>query len=123
MKIQNVRIIYFSNIHSYISICRLSEKISQELLFLLQDVQDQDLTCSFFNKVGGDLSSCSLNWEVLQYLLQQPSAQTITVNLRKNRFLQENIRRLLPFLQKIVFKRFLVCFLPFYQIQTSVYLI
>ena len=112
-----------SKIYSYISICRLSEKISQELLFLLQDVQDQDLTCSFFNKVGGDLSSCSLNWEVLHYLLQQPSAQTITVNLRKNRFSQQNIPRLLPFLEKIVFKRFLVCFSPFYQIQTSVYLI
>ncbi|XP_073351665.1 uncharacterized protein [Pagrus major] len=84
---------------------KLSEKISQELLFLLHDIQDKDLTCSFLSKVDGDLSSFSLNWEVLHYLLQQPSAQTITVNLRKNRFSQENIPRLLPFLDRIVFKR------------------
>ncbi|KAE8278537.1 Protein NLRC5 [Larimichthys crocea] len=55
--------------------------------------------------IGGDLSSCCLNWELLHYLLQQSPAQTITVNLRKNRFLQENITRLRPFLDRIVFKR------------------
>lgn len=70
---------YFSKIYSYISICRLSGKISQELLSLLQDVQDEDLTWAFFKKADGDLSSCSLNWEVLHYLLQQSSADRKSV--------------------------------------------
>lgn len=77
----------------------------QQLLSLLHEIQDQDLTRSFLMKVGGDLSFCCLNWELLHHLLQQASAQTITVNLRKNRFIQENITRLLPFLGRIVFKR------------------
>lgn len=86
-------------------ICRLSEEIFQQLLSLLHEVQDKDLTWSFLIKVGGDLSSCSLNWELLHYLLQQSSAQPITVNLRKNSFLQESVTRLLPFLDGIVLKR------------------
>ncbi|XP_044200556.1 uncharacterized protein LOC122976244 [Thunnus albacares] len=89
----------------YISRLRLNEESLQQLLDLLHEIQDEDLTCSFFSKVGGDLTSCCLNWEVLQYLLQQSSAQTITVNLRKNCFLQERITHLLPFLDRIVFKR------------------
>ncbi|KAM9334315.1 uncharacterized protein ABDE67_022042 [Symphorus nematophorus] len=84
---------------------KLSEDISQQLLSFLHEIQDEDLTRSFLTKVGGDLSSCCLNWELLHYLLQQSSAQTVTVNLRKNRFLQENVTRLLPFLDRIVFKR------------------
>lgn len=93
--------------------CRLTEESFQQLLALLHEIQDEDLTCSFFSKVGGDLTSCCLNWEVLQYLLQQSSAQTITVNLRKNCFLQERITHLLPFLDRIVFKRLSNCFSPF----------
>lgn len=77
----------------------------QQLLSLLHEVQDKDLTRFFLSKVGGDLSSCCLNWELLQYLLQQSSGQTITVNLRKNRCLQENFPCLLPLLDRVVFKR------------------
>ncbi|XP_047211831.1 uncharacterized protein LOC124861907 isoform X2 [Girardinichthys multiradiatus] len=84
---------------------RLSEESLQQLLVLLHEVQDQDLTLSFLNKFGGDLSSCQLNWELLHYLLQQPSAQTITVNLKKNRFLQERATQLLPFLHRMVLQR------------------
>ncbi|XP_063323710.1 uncharacterized protein LOC134621208 [Pelmatolapia mariae] len=84
---------------------KLSEESSQQLLCLLHEIQDKDLTLSFFSKVGGDLTSCCLNWELLHYLLQQSSAQTITVNLRKNLFLQEETTHLLPFLDRIVFKR------------------
>ncbi|XP_075941773.1 uncharacterized protein LOC142944456 isoform X2 [Anarhichas minor] len=83
---------------------RLSEKTFQQLLSLLHEIQDKDLTRSFLSKVGGDLSSFCLNWELLHYLLQQSSAHTITVNLRRNRFLQESVTRLLPFLDRIVFK-------------------
>ncbi|XP_030611317.1 uncharacterized protein LOC115798567 [Archocentrus centrarchus] len=84
---------------------RLSEKNFQQLLVLLHEIQDKNLTLSFLSKLGGDLSSCCLNWELLLYLLQQSSAQTITVDLRKNLFLQEETTRLLPFLDRIVFKR------------------
>ncbi|CAI5638620.1 unnamed protein product [Oreochromis niloticus] len=84
---------------------KLSEASFQQLLCLLHEIQDKDLTLSFFSKVGGDLTSCCLNWELLHYLLQQSSAQTITVDLRKNLFLQEETTRLLPFLDRIVFKR------------------
>ncbi|XP_068575513.1 uncharacterized protein [Cebidichthys violaceus] len=83
---------------------RLSEKTFQQLLSLIHEIQDKDLTRSFLSKVGGDLSSFCLNWELLHYLLQQSSAPTITVNLRRNRFLQESVTRLLPFLDRIVFK-------------------
>ncbi|XP_008295205.1 uncharacterized protein LOC103368577 isoform X2 [Stegastes partitus] len=89
----------------YISHLRLSEDYLQQLLVLLHDIQDQDLTLSLLSKVAGDLTSCCLNWELLHYLLQLSSAQTITVNLRKNHFLQESAARLLPFLGRIVFKR------------------
>uniref|UniRef100_A0AAZ1X3K1 NACHT domain-containing protein n=2 Tax=Oreochromis aureus TaxID=47969 RepID=A0AAZ1X3K1_OREAU len=84
---------------------KLNEESFQQLLSLLHETQDKDLTLSFLSKVGGDLTSCCLSWELLHYLLQQPSAQTITVNLRKNLFLQEETTRLLPFLDRIVFKR------------------
>ncbi|XP_072227985.1 uncharacterized protein [Leuresthes tenuis] len=84
---------------------RLNEKILQQLLSLLHEVQDEDLTLSFLSKLGGDLSSCCLNWELLHYLLQQSSAQIIAVNLKKNRFLQHRAAPLLPFLDRILFKR------------------
>ncbi|XP_043966425.1 uncharacterized protein LOC122827483 [Gambusia affinis] len=57
------------------------------------------------NKVGGDLSSCQLSWELLHFLLQQPTAQPITVNLRKNRLLEERAAQLLPFLHRMVIER------------------
>ncbi|KAK9524181.1 hypothetical protein VZT92_018041 [Zoarces viviparus] len=83
---------------------RLSGKTFQQLLSVLHEIQDKDLTWSFLSKVGGDLSSFCLNWELLHYLLQHSSALTITVNLRRNRFLRESVTRLLPFLDRIVFK-------------------
>ncbi|XP_014894036.1 uncharacterized protein LOC106951178 [Poecilia latipinna] len=86
-------------------LCRLSEERLQQLLVLLHEVQDQDRTLSLLNKVGGDLSSCRLSWELLHYLLQQPTAQTITVNLKKNRFLEERAAQLLPFLHRMVIQR------------------
>ncbi|XP_068446383.1 uncharacterized protein [Clinocottus analis] len=84
---------------------KLSEKTFQQLLSLLHEVQDQDLTRSFLSKVGGDLGGCCLTWDLLHYMLQQSSPHTITVDLRRNRFLQESLTRLLPFLDRIVFKR------------------
>ncbi|XP_041834254.1 uncharacterized protein LOC121635224 isoform X7 [Melanotaenia boesemani] len=84
---------------------RLSEDNIQQLLVLLHEIQDENLSLSFLSKIGGDLTSCCLNWKFLHHLLQLPSAQTITVNLKKNHFLQETAAHLLPFLDRIVFKR------------------
>ncbi|GLD74720.1 uncharacterized protein AKAME5_002605200 [Lates japonicus] len=103
---------------------RLSEESFQQLLTLLHEIQDQDLTLFFLSKVGGDLNCCCVNWELLHYLLQQPSAQTITVNQRKNHFLQENVTRLLPFLERILLKRsspsfVLAAIREIYKAQTS----
>ncbi|TKS66658.1 Protein NLRC5 [Collichthys lucidus] len=56
-------------------------------------------------RLSADMALLLFRWELLHYLLQQSPAQTITVNLRRNRFLQENITRLRPFLDRIVFKR------------------
>ncbi|XP_027866955.1 uncharacterized protein LOC114140869 isoform X10 [Xiphophorus couchianus] len=84
---------------------RLSEERLQQLLVLLHEVQDQDRTLSLLNKLGGDLSSCQLSWELLHFLLQQPTSQTITVNLKKNRFLEERAAELLPFLHRMVIQR------------------
>uniref|UniRef100_A0A096LWV4 Uncharacterized protein n=2 Tax=Poecilia formosa TaxID=48698 RepID=A0A096LWV4_POEFO len=80
---------------------RLSEERLQQLLVLVQEVKDQNLTSSLLNKVGGDLSCCSLSWELLHYLLQEPTAQTITVDLEKNPFLEERAVQLLPFLHRV----------------------
>ncbi|KAF3841755.1 hypothetical protein F7725_023706 [Dissostichus mawsoni] len=46
---------------------KLSEKNVQQLLSLLHELQDQDLTWSFLSKLGGDLTSFSLNWELLHF--------------------------------------------------------
>ncbi|XP_034533714.1 uncharacterized protein LOC117808220 isoform X5 [Notolabrus celidotus] len=83
---------------------KLSEKISELVLVFLYEIQDKDLTRSFLSKINGDLTPVCLNWEHLHHLLQS-APQTVTVNLRKNRFLQESITRLLPFLDRVVFKR------------------
>ncbi|XP_076022053.1 uncharacterized protein LOC143012674 isoform X2 [Genypterus blacodes] len=83
---------------------RLSETDSHQLLELLHEIQDENLTQCFLSKVGRDLTSISLDWVRLQYLLQQ-STQAITVNLRKNRVLEKELTHLLPFLDRIVFKR------------------
>ncbi|CAI5669450.1 unnamed protein product [Oreochromis niloticus] len=84
---------------------RVKNKNLQQFPALLHEVQDPELTQSFFSKVGGDLTSCCLTWEVLYFLLQHSSGQTITVNLAKVSCLQENVSHLLPFLDRIVFQR------------------
>ncbi|XP_026219695.1 uncharacterized protein LOC113164556 isoform X5 [Anabas testudineus] len=102
---------------------KLSEDHFQQLLMILHEIQDRDLTRSFLNKVVGDLTSCQMNWEILQHLLLS-SPQIITVDLRKNPFLQENVTRLLPFVDRIKFKKsspsfVLTAIREIYEAQTS----
>ncbi|XP_074532149.1 nucleotide-binding oligomerization domain-containing protein 1-like [Halichoeres trimaculatus] len=83
---------------------KLSGEVSESLLAILCEIQDTDLTRSCLSKVGGDLTPVCLNWELLHHLLES-SHQTVTVDLRKNSFLQESFTRLLPFLDRVLFKR------------------
>ncbi|XP_074532153.1 uncharacterized protein LOC141795238 [Halichoeres trimaculatus] len=83
---------------------KLSGEVSESLLAILCEIQDKDLTRSCLSKVGGDLTPVCLNWELLHHLLES-SHQTVTVDLRKNSFLQESFTRLLPFLDRVLFKR------------------
>ncbi|KAM9398435.1 uncharacterized protein ACWYII_031911 isoform 1-T1 [Salvelinus alpinus] len=83
---------------------RLNTDTLQQLTVVVYEAQDKDLTQWFLEKVGGDLTSCRLDWEVLLSLLQH-STHNITVDLRKNRLLEKNISDLLPFLGRVTLKR------------------
>uniref|UniRef100_A0A673VY71 Uncharacterized LOC115191703 n=1 Tax=Salmo trutta TaxID=8032 RepID=A0A673VY71_SALTR len=83
---------------------RLNSDTLQQLAVFVYEAQDMDLTQWFLEKVGGDLTSCRLDWDVLLSLLQH-STHNITVDLRKNRLLEKNISDLLPFLGRVIFKR------------------
>ncbi|XP_052366199.1 uncharacterized protein LOC118375753 [Oncorhynchus keta] len=83
---------------------RLHSDTLQQMAVVVYEAQDKDLTPWFLEKVGGDLTSCRLDWEVLLSLLQH-STHNITVDLRKNRLLEKNILDLLPFLGRVIFKR------------------
>ncbi|XP_071264671.1 uncharacterized protein [Salvelinus alpinus] len=83
---------------------RLHSDTLQQLAVVVYEAQDKDLTQWFLEKVGGDLTSCRLDWEVLLSLLQH-STHNITVDLKKNRLLEKNISDLLPFLGRVIFKR------------------
>ncbi|XP_029899958.1 uncharacterized protein LOC115353959 [Myripristis murdjan] len=84
---------------------KLSAQCVQQLTVLIHEIQDKDLTQSFLSKLGGDLTSCSLDWELLHYLLQHSSTHSITVDMRKSKISEKSIINLLPFLDRIVFKR------------------
>ncbi|XP_016411169.1 uncharacterized protein LOC107742632, partial [Sinocyclocheilus rhinocerous] len=90
---------------------RLSKVTLQKLVECVYEAQEEELTLCFLQKVGGDLTSCSLSWEELHYFLQH-RIQQITLNLRYSN-IQVNIREILPFLNRIKFKRmssaFMLC--------------
>ncbi|XP_042170937.1 uncharacterized protein LOC112227920 isoform X5 [Oncorhynchus tshawytscha] len=83
---------------------RLNSETLQQLTVVVYEAQDKELTQWFLEKVGGDLTSCRLDWEVLLSLLQH-STHNITVDLKKNRLLEKNISDLLPFLGRVTLKR------------------
>ncbi|XP_056089434.1 nucleotide-binding oligomerization domain-containing protein 2-like isoform X2 [Rhinichthys klamathensis goyatoka] len=68
---------------SYISQLRASKESLQKLVECVYEAQEEELTQHFLQKVGGDLTSCSLSWEELHYFLQH-RIQQITVNFRKS---------------------------------------
>ncbi|XP_056089447.1 uncharacterized protein LOC130069555 [Rhinichthys klamathensis goyatoka] len=84
-------------------ILRASKESLQKLVECVYEAQEEELTQHFLQKVGGDLTSCSLSWEELHYFLRH-RIQQITVNFRKSD-IRCNIREILPFLNRIQFKR------------------
>ncbi|KAL0174983.1 hypothetical protein M9458_030951, partial [Cirrhinus mrigala] len=49
---------------------RFSKEPLQQLVSVVYEAQDNELTHCFLKKVSTDLTSCSLTWEVIHYLLQ-----------------------------------------------------
>ncbi|XP_072525860.1 cytolytic toxin-alpha-like isoform X2 [Salminus brasiliensis] len=83
---------------------RVSDETLLQLVFLVYEAQEGEFTHSFLQKVGGDLSSCSLQWKVIQYFLQY---HTVTVDFRKSSIKQQNIRELLTVLDRVQLRRIL----------------
>ena len=76
----------------------------QQLAVVVYEAQDKQLTRSFLEKLG-DLT-CSLDWDVLLYLLHNSTQNIkILVDLRKLKLSEKNISDLLCFLDRIVIKR------------------
>lgn len=83
---------------------RFSKETLQQLVSLVYEAQDDELTCSFLKKVSKDLTSCSLTWEVIHYLLQH-QALNLKLDFRKSKITCENIQELLLVLDRIQLKR------------------
>nr|XP_055053228.1 uncharacterized protein LOC129438509 isoform X1 [Misgurnus anguillicaudatus] len=83
---------------------RLSKETLQQLVSVVYEAQDDELTRCFLKKVSEDLTSCSLTWEVIQYLLQHQPLQ-LKLDLRKSEISCEKIRKLVPCLDRIQLKR------------------
>ncbi|XP_073719485.1 uncharacterized protein [Misgurnus anguillicaudatus] len=83
---------------------RLSKETLQQLVSVVYEAQDDELTRCFLKKVSEDLTSCSLTWEVIQYLLQHQPLH-LKLDLRNSKITCENIRELVPCLDRIQLKR------------------
>ncbi|XP_048018069.1 uncharacterized protein LOC125249746 isoform X4 [Megalobrama amblycephala] len=83
---------------------RFSKETLQQLVSLVFEAQDDELTRSFLKKVSKDLTSCSLTWEQIHYLLKH-QALNLKLDFRKSKMTCENIRELLLVLDRIQLKR------------------
>ncbi|XP_058241016.1 uncharacterized protein LOC131349397 [Hemibagrus wyckioides] len=77
---------------------RFSEETLQKWAMVLYEVRDEDLTRLFLQNVDGDLSSCSLSWDVIHWFLQH---HRVTVDFKRSTIKQENLQDLLSVLDKI----------------------
>uniref|UniRef100_A0AAR2JMW0 NACHT domain-containing protein n=1 Tax=Pygocentrus nattereri TaxID=42514 RepID=A0AAR2JMW0_PYGNA len=77
---------------------RLSKETLQQLVLVVYETQEEEFTRCFLQKVGGDLTSCSLNWDVIHYFLQ---FHPVSVDFRKSNINQQNIRELVSVLDRI----------------------
>ncbi|XP_073674424.1 uncharacterized protein [Garra rufa] len=85
-------------------IIRFSKEALQQLVSVVHEAQDDELTNCFLKKVSKDLTSCSLTWDVIHYLLQH-QARNLNLDFRKSKISCENIRELLPLFDRIQLKR------------------
>ncbi|KAM9518581.1 uncharacterized protein ACWYII_044944 isoform 6-T12 [Salvelinus alpinus] len=83
---------------------RLSKETLQQLAVVVYEAQDEELTQCFLEKLGSDLCNCTLDWDVLHYLLKT-TTQPITINLRRSRIRDQYIPYLLPLLKNVHFQR------------------
>ncbi|XP_076873956.1 uncharacterized protein LOC143523348 isoform X9 [Brachyhypopomus gauderio] len=81
---------------------RLSKESLQRLVAMVFEAQEEEFTHCFLQKVGGDLTSCTLTWEVIDYFLQ---FQSVTVDFRKSDTGQQNPRELLSVLDRLQIRR------------------
>lgn len=88
----------------FISVFRFSKETLQQLVLVVYEAQDDELTLSFIKKTSKDLTSCSLTWEMIHYLLQH-GALNLKVDFRKSKTTLENVKELLPVLNKVQLKR------------------
>ncbi|XP_051779872.1 uncharacterized protein LOC114643014, partial [Erpetoichthys calabaricus] len=79
---------------------RLSKKTLQGLVFIIYEIQDVHLLKSFLKKVGYDLRSCKLNWNVLHFLLSH-SDERIKTDLRRSDLQERDLLELLPWLHRV----------------------
>ncbi|KAK2917084.1 hypothetical protein Q8A67_001458 [Cirrhinus molitorella] len=91
-----------SSLAILLRLCVLSKVTLQKIAECVYEAQEEELTECFLQKVGGDLTFCSLSWEEFHYFLQH-GIQKYTVNLRYGN-VQVNIRGILPFLSRIKFE-------------------
>ncbi|XP_046699133.1 uncharacterized protein LOC124381480 isoform X2 [Silurus meridionalis] len=84
--------------HPELPTIRFSDDTLQKLVEVVYETQDENLTHCFLRTVGGDLTSCSLSWDVINHFLQY---HTVTVESRRSTIKQENIQDLLPVLSKV----------------------
>ncbi|XP_056329171.1 uncharacterized protein si:ch211-281l24.3 isoform X2 [Danio aesculapii] len=85
-------------------ILRFSKEALQQLVSVVYEAQDNELTRSFIKKTSKDLTSCSLTWEKIHYLLQH-EALNLKVDFRNSKINLENVKELLPVLNKVQLKR------------------
>ncbi|XP_063076102.1 uncharacterized protein LOC134466138 [Engraulis encrasicolus] len=83
---------------------RLHTGAIQQLVQQVSEAEDKEIVKSFFDKVGGDLSSCTLTQEVLLNLLQHHCGP-VTVDYRKCEIGEKHTVELLPLLDKLRFQR------------------
>ncbi|XP_036439624.1 uncharacterized protein LOC118817061 [Colossoma macropomum] len=90
------------SLNSNVKTIRLSKETLQQLVVVVYETQEEEFTHCFLQKVGGDLTSCSLNWEMIHYFLQ---FHTVSVDFRKSNIEQQNIRELLSVLDRVQLRR------------------
>ncbi|KAK3507666.1 hypothetical protein QTP70_032600 [Hemibagrus guttatus] len=77
---------------------RFSEETLQKRAAIVHELRDEGLARLFLQSVDGDLSSCSLSWDVIHWFLQH---HHVTVDFKRSTIKQENLQDLLSVLDKI----------------------